>query len=107
MRNKTILAILLGTLVVSCSTTDATEVTWGWYVIDPRTQQGWNNVIFMINGFSATIRLSIVAAVFSMIIGLIVVLPGLSENRWIRLPSRIYVEFIRSVPLLPMLLWVF
>ena len=107
MQNKTIITILLVTLVISCSSTDVPEVTWGWYVIDPRTSQGWNNIIFMLNGFSATIRLSIVAAVFSMMIGLIVVLPGLSENRWIRLPSRIYVEFIRSVPLLPMLLWVF
>jgi polar amino acid transport system permease protein len=107
VQNRTILAILLGTLVVGCSSTDTTEVIWGWYVIDPRTQQGWNNIVFLINGFSATIRLSVVAAVFSMIIGLIVVLPGLSENRWVRLPSRIYVEFIRSIPLLPMLLWVF
>ena len=58
MQNRTILAILLGTLVVGCSSTDTTEVIWGWYVIDPRTQQGWNNIVFLINGFSATINSS-------------------------------------------------
>ena len=40
-------------------------------------------------------------------IGLIVALPGMSNNRWIRMPSRIYIEFIRAIPLLPMLFWVF
>jgi polar amino acid transport system permease protein len=42
-----------------------------------------------------------------MTIGLIVALPAMSANRWIRMPSRIYVEFIRAIPLLPMLFWVF
>ncbi len=36
-----------------------------------------------------------------------VALPGLSASRWIRLPNRLYVEFVRSIPLLPMLFWVF
>ena len=46
-------------------------------------------------------------AVLSIIIGLVVALPGMSENRWVRLPSRVYVEFVRAIPLLPMLFWVF
>jgi len=81
--------------------------TWGWYVIDPTTKQGYTNIRFLINGFGATILLSIIAAVLSMGIGLIVALPGMSDNRWIRMPSRIYIEFIRAIPLLPMLFWVF
>ena len=104
MQKKTIIAILLITLLASCSSPPG---TWGWYVIDPTTKAGWNNITFLLSGFSATIQLSIIAAILSIIIGLIVVLPGLSENRWIRMPSRIYVEFIRAIPLLPMLFWVF
>ncbi|MEP5029489.1 MAG: amino acid ABC transporter permease, partial [Marinomonas sp.] len=51
--------------------------------------------------------LSVIAAVLSMALGLLVALPGMSANRWIRMPSRIYVEVIRAIPLLPMLFWVF
>ena len=39
--------------------------------------------------------------------GLIVALPGISENKFLRILSRIYVEFVRAIPLLPMLFWVF
>ena len=80
---------------------------WGWYVIDPRTVAGYNNIRFLLNGFGATILLSLIAAGLSMIIGLMVALPGMSTNRWISFPSRIYVEFVRAIPLLPMLFWVF
>lgn len=81
--------------------------TWGWYVIDPTTPAGYTNIRFLLNGFGATILLSVIAAVLSMIIGMIVALPGMSSNRWIRLPSRTYIEFVRAIPLLPMLFWVF
>ena len=90
-------------LLAGCSSSGA----WGWYVIDPTMKQGYNNIRFLINGFGATILLSIIAAALSMGIGLIVALPGMSSNRWIRMPSRIYIEFIRAIPLLPMLFWVF
>ena len=80
---------------------------WGWYVIDPTTKQGWNNITFLLDGFGATILLSVIASVLSMVIGMMVALPGMSSNRWIRMPSRIYIEFVRAIPLLPMLFWVF
>ncbi len=80
---------------------------WGWYVIDPSTPQGETNVKFLIGGFWATIQLSLIAAALSMTLGLMVALPGMSSNRWIRLPSRVYIEFVRAIPLLPMLFWVF
>lgn len=101
LRSFSVFFLLL--LLAGCSSSG----TWGWYVIDPTTKQGYNNIRFLINGFGATILLSIIAAVLSMGIGLIVALPGMSNNRWIRMPSRIYIEFIRAIPLLPMLFWVF
>jgi polar amino acid transport system permease protein len=100
---KNILALLSLTALAGCGSAG----NWGWYVIDPRTQSGWNNITFLLDGFGATIQLSVIAAVMSMIVGLMVALPGMSTNRWIRLPSRIYVEFVRAIPLLPMLFWVF
>lgn len=104
MQKKTIIAIVLILLLSNCTSNPG---AWGWYVIDPTTKAGWNNIKFLVSGFSATIQLSLIAAVLSIIIGLIVALPGMSENRWVRLPSRIYVEFVRAIPLLPMLFWVF
>jgi len=77
--------------------------TWGWYVVDPRL----DNIKFLVGGFGNTILISIIAAALSMAIGLVVALPGLAENRWLRLLNRVYVEFVRSIPLLPMLFWVF
>jgi polar amino acid transport system permease protein len=97
--------VLLGAcLFVTACTNDG---TWGWYVIDPSTTQGQSNVRFLIGGFWATIQLSLIATVLSMTIGLLVALPGMSSNRWVRLPSRVYIEFVRAIPLLPMLFWVF
>lgn len=95
-------SLLLLTLA-GCSSSTA----WGWYVIDPRTNSGWINIKFLVSGMSATIQISLIAAAISIMLGLIVVLPGLSSRWWLRILSRIYVEFIRSIPLLPMLFWVF
>lgn len=85
----------------------ASSSVWGWYVIDPRTESGWNNIQFLIGGMWNTIAVSLLAASISIVLGLMVALPGLSSNRGWRLVNRIYVEFIRSIPLLPMLFWVF
>jgi len=100
---KNIAALACLALLAGCGSSG----NWGWYVIDPTTPSGMSHIKFLMNGFGATILLSVIAAVMSMLIGLLVALPGMSSNRWIRLPSRIYVEFIRAIPLLPMLFWVF
>jgi len=90
-------------LLAGCSS----SANWGWYVIDPRLDSGWTNIKFLVGGFGNTILISVIAAVLSMAIGLVVALPGLAVNRWLRLINRVYVEFVRSIPLLPMLFWVF
>lgn len=100
-RNIALLSSLL--LLVGCSS----SATWGWYVINPMTPQGWVNIRFLVNGMGNTILISLIAAVISIMLGLIVALPALAERRWLRIINRIYVEFIRSIPLLPMLFWVF
>lgn len=104
MKLKTILLLIALLSLTGCASSSG---TWGWYVIDPTTPAGYNNIIFLLNGFGATILLSVIAAILSMIIGMVVALPGMSSNRWIRLPSRTYIEFVRAIPLLPMLFWVF
>lgn len=100
---RSVVLLLSFLALAGCSSSS----TWGWYVINPMTASGWINVKFLISGMGSTILISVIAAVISIIIGLLVALPGLSQNRWWRLVNRVYVEFIRSIPLLPMLFWVF
>ena len=95
--------LLLVLALAGCSSSS----TWGWYVIDPTTPQGMTNIRFLIGGMQQTILISVIAAAISIFLGLVVALPGLSERRGVRLINRVYVEFIRSIPLLPMLFWVF
>ncbi|MBE1283333.1 MAG: ABC transporter permease subunit [Rhodobacteraceae bacterium] len=90
-------------LLAGCSSSS----TWGWYVINPMTDTGWINIKFLISGMGDTIAISLIAALISILLGLVVALPGLSNKRGWRWVNRIYVEFIRSIPLLPMLFWVF
>ena len=80
---------------------------WGWYVINPTTPSGWINIKFLVSGIGNTILISIVAAFISINLGLIIALPGQSSKKGWRIVNRIYVELIRSIPLLPMLFWVF
>ncbi len=100
---KTLIALSLLLLLGGCSSSS----TWGWYVINPMTPTGWINIKFLISGMGATILISLIAAAISIILGLVVALPGLSDRRLLRFFNRLYVEFVRSIPLLPMLFWVF
>lgn len=100
-------AFLLASLVLVLAGCAAQPGTWGWYVIDPTTPAGQTNIRFLIGGFWTTIQISLLAAALSMAAGLLVALPGMSSRWAVRLPSRIYVEFVRSIPLLPLLFWVF
>lgn len=100
---KLAVSLSLLTLLSGCSSSGI----WGWYVIDPTTKSGWINVKFLVSGMGDTILISVIAAAISIVLGLIVALPGQSANRGWRIVNRVYVELVRSVPLLPMLFWVF
>ena len=100
---KKIMLIIPILFLPSCASSDI----WGWYVIDPTTKSGWTNIQFLAGGFASTIQLSLVAALLSISLGLIIALPGMSNNYFLRSINRVYVEFVRAIPLLPMLFWVF
>ena len=80
---------------------------WGWYVVNPATTSGWNNLNFMISGAYNTIILSLTAISISVVVGLLVALPGLSDKRGWRMFNRVYVEVVRAVPILVLILWVY
>ena len=53
---------------------------WGWYVVNPTTKTGMTNLSFLFSGLYYTILLSVTAIVISVIVGLLITLPGLSKN---------------------------
>ena len=99
MMKKTTPALLL--FLTGCS------ANWGWYVVNPTTQSGYNNLWFLLTGLYYTILLSVTAILISVVVGLLVALPGLSENRYLRGFNRVYVEFVRAIPILVLILWVY
>ena len=80
---------------------------WGWYVVNPATPSGQKNLKFLIDGLYYTLALSITAICISIIVGLLIALLGLSTRRAPRSINRVYVELIRSIPLLVLILWVY
>ena len=51
--------LILVFLLIFLSGCSSQPGAWGWYVIDPTTKGGYNNVMFLLSGFSATIQLSL------------------------------------------------
>ncbi len=92
---------LLPLLLTGC----ATQLQW--YVVSPATEAGRANLLFMLGGLKYTVLLSLTAILISVVIGLLVALPGLSKNPLARGFNRVYVEIVRAVPLLVLILWVY
>ncbi|CUH68841.1 putative glutamine ABC transporter permease protein GlnM [Thalassovita autumnalis] len=80
---------------------------WGWYVVDPTTPNGATNLKFLMSGAYNTIIMSLTAILISITLGLLVALPGLSSKRGWRAFNRTYVEIVRAVPILVLILWVY
>ena len=80
---------------------------WGWYVVDPTLPKGLINLKFLASGLYYTVLLSLTAIIISIVVGLMVALPGLSNNKYLRGFNRTYVELVRAVPILVLILWVY
>ena len=78
---------------------------WGWYVVNPATPAGQRNLKFLIDGLYYTIALSLTAITISIIVGLMIALPGLSSRRGPRGINRGYVEMVRAIPILVLIFW--
>ncbi len=96
-----VLPVLAGMLLSGCSQ------NWGWYVVNPATSSGLANLKFLVGGLKYTILLSVTAILISILVGLAIALPGLASNRLLRALNRTYVELVRAVPILVLILWVY
>ena len=87
--------------------TGCNDVNWGWYVVSPFTNSGQTNLQFLLGGLWNTILVSLTAITISIFVGLLIALPGLSRHKGMRMINRTYVELIRAIPILVLLLWVY
>jgi len=100
---KFIKYLLLFSLLQGCNS----NYEWGWYILNPNNVEGLTNLKFLISGITTTIYISIISIVLAMIIGLVVALPSLSNNKFLSYFNIIYVEIIRAIPLLVLILWIY
>ena len=103
-RLYTLLFIAVASLSLSAC---GSNYTWGWYVVSPTTKTGRTNLEFLLSGLWYTVSLSVISIILSVLLGLLVALPGLSNSRIGRSFNRLYVEIFRAIPILVMILWVY
>tara|TARA_B100000965_G_scaffold406036_1_gene442794 strand:+ start:677 stop:1411 length:735 start_codon:yes stop_codon:yes gene_type:complete len=100
---KFIKYIILFLILQGCSS----NYEWGWYILSPDNVEGLTNLKFLISGITTTIYISVVSIILAMIIGLIVALPSLSKNKFLTYLNITYVEIVRAIPLLVLILWIY
>jgi glutamate/aspartate transport system permease protein len=62
---------------------------------------------FVLNGLWFSLQLTAVATLGGVLLGTVLALMRLSGQRWLTLPATIYVNTMRSVPLVMVILWFF
>jgi glutamate/aspartate transport system permease protein len=62
---------------------------------------------FLIKGFIFSVELTLVAMVGGIFLGTLLALMRLSSNKWLSYPAMIYVNTMRSIPLVMVILWFF
>ena len=99
---KNIFFLLLLLPLTSC-----TDQELGWFIISPNNVEGLTNIKFLLSGLTTTIYISIVSIIISAIIGFIVAIPSLAKNKFLTYINIGYVEIVRAIPLLVLILWIY
>ena len=87
--------------------TSCTGQELGWFIISPNNIEGLTNLKFLLSGLTTTIYISVVSIIISMLLGLIIAIPSLAKNKFLTYINICYVEIIRAVPLLVLILWIY
>ena len=99
---KNLFFLLLLFLLTSC-----TDQELGWFIISPNNVEGLTNLKFLLSGLTTTIFISVVSIIISMILGFLVAIPSLAKNKFLTYINIGYVEIVRAVPLLVLILWIY
>lgn len=98
------LVALAGLLLSGCA---GSTYSWGWYVVSPADPRGRKNLTFLAEGIWSTVGISALSVAISVLAGIAIALLALSRYRVLRAANRVYVECVRAIPLLVLLLWVY
>jgi len=94
--------LLLIIPLTSCSKSDL-----NWLILSPNNIEGLTNLKFLLSGITTTIYISVISIIISMIIGFIVAVPSLAKNKFLTYLNIGYVEIVRAIPLLVLILWIY
>ncbi len=100
MRNLAFLLLVLP--LTSCGKSEL-----NWLILSPQNVEGLTNLKFLLSGLATTIYISIISIVISILIGLLIAIPSLSKNRFLTYLNIGYVEIVRAIPLLVLILWIY
>ena len=100
MRNLFFLLLILP--LSSCGKSEL-----NWLFLSPNNFEGLNNLKFLISGFTTTIFISLVSIIISIFLGLIIAIPSLAKNKFLTYLNIFYVEIVRAIPLLVLILWIY
>lgn len=108
-RNEALFSLfsILGAVALWLLLSKISNGVWRGHVIDPSVKGGWTNVTFMISGLGTTVVIAVLGMILSLTLGLAIALPGLSRFGPLRLINRMMVEYLRAIPPIVMLLWIF
>ena len=78
-----------------------------WLILSPNNIEGLTNLKFLLSGLTTTIYISIVSIIISIILGLLVAIPSLAKSKFLTYLNIGYVEIVRAIPLLVLILWIY
>jgi His/Glu/Gln/Arg/opine family amino acid ABC transporter permease subunit len=99
---KNLLFLLLIFPLSSCSGQDL-----DWFILSPNNVEGLTNLKFLVSGMGVTIYISVISIVISMVLGFVVAIPSLAKNKFLTYINIGYVEVVRAIPLLVLILWIY
>ena len=97
-----ILLLFLAIFLTSCGKSDL-----NWLILSPNNVEGLTNLKFLLSGLTTTIYISLVSIIISIFLGLIVAIPSLAKNKNLTYLNIGYVEIVRAIPLLVLILWIY
>ena len=87
--------------------TSCTDQELGWFILSPNNVEGLTNLKFLLSGLTTTIYISVISIIISAIIGFIVAIPSLAKSKFLTYINIGYVEIVRAIPLLVLILWIY
>ena len=99
---KNLFFLLLILPLTSCNKSEL-----NWLILSPNNIEGLTNLKFLLSGLTTTIYISVVSIIISMIIGFIVAVPSLAKSKFLTYINIGYVEIVRAIPLLVLILWIY